>query len=219
VDEEIVKRVEKLRQLRNDHIEMGKLILSAHGGDLYGFDLLAVATLNRSMCLLKGFCDLLVSENFVAAAPLVRLQLDNCLRFFTGWLVPAPHDFAYQILDGKQVKNLLDQEGKKMTDRYLVEKFSEKEDARFLALYTQTSGYVHLSNKHMFNAMGHVSKEGNFRLKITDKDAFVSTELYLEAINSFAAVTKKLLKYMYGWACTKENPEITEKHAGKRDMG
>ncbi len=213
MDAEIVNKVEKLRQFRNDHLEMGKLILSAHGGDLYRFDLLAVATLNRSMCLLKGFCDLIVSENFVAAAPLVRLQLDNCLRFFAGWLVSDPHEFAYQILGGKQIRNLFDRDGNKMTDRYLVEKFSEKEDARFLTLYIQTSGYVHLSNKHMFSAIGNESNEGSIRLKITDKDVFVSDELYLEAINSFAAVTKKLLEYMYGWAYTKENPEKTKKYA------
>jgi hypothetical protein len=66
---------------------MGELVLSAHRGDLYGFDLLAVATLNPSMCLLRGFCDLIASENFIAAAPLLRMQLDNCLRFYAGWLV------------------------------------------------------------------------------------------------------------------------------------
>jgi hypothetical protein len=219
MDEQIVKKIEKLRQFRNDHIEMGKLVLSAHGGDLYNFDLLAVATLNRSMCLLKGFCDLMVSENFLAAAPLVRLQLDNCLRFFAGWLVSNPHEFAFQVLEGKQVKDLCDGHGNKMTDRYLVEKFSQEEDERFLALYTQTSGYVHLSNKHMFNAMGLENKDGKLRLKITDKDAFVPNELYIEAIDSFTAVTKTLLKYMYGWAYTKENPEVTQRDPKDQSAG
>ena len=65
----VVREIDKLRQFRNDHIEMGRFILSALSGDIYPFDLLAVATLNRSMCLLKGFCDLMVNENFIAAAP------------------------------------------------------------------------------------------------------------------------------------------------------
>lgn len=217
MDKEISNNIRNLLELRNNHFEMGKLILSAHGGDLYGFDLLAVATLNRSICLLKGFCDLLILENFVAAAPLVRLQLDNCLRFFAGWLVIDPHDYALQILAGKQVNKLNDKDGNRMTDRFLIEKFSIKEDPRFLTLYTHTSGYVHLSNKHMFNAMKSESNEGNVRLKITDKDAFVSNELYLEAIDSFTSVTKKILDYMNGWAQTKENPELTKNQTGKKD--
>lgn len=79
MDEQILNQIEKLRQSKSDHIKMGERVLSAHGGDLYTFDLLAVATLNRSMCLLRGFCDLMASENFVAAAPLVRMQLDKAL--------------------------------------------------------------------------------------------------------------------------------------------
>jgi hypothetical protein len=217
LDEVISKRITNLLELRNDHMEMEKLILSAHGGDLYGFDLLAVATLNRSMCLLKGFCYFLISENFIAAASLVRLQLDNCLRFFGGWLVTDPHDFALQILEGKQVNNLNDHDGKKMTDGYLIEKFSKKEGPRFLTLYTHTSGYVHPSNKYMFNAMRYEIKEGKVHLKITDKDTFVSNELYLEVIDSFETVIKKILVYMYGWAHTKENPELSKNQTGKRD--
>lgn len=216
MNELIAKTVDALRGAKSEHIEIGKLLVSAHGGDLYGFDFLAVAALNRSMCLLRGFCDLIMSENFVAAAPLVRLQLDNCLRFYAGWLVSEPHDFAMQILDGKHVRNLLDGQGNKMTDRYLVEKFAEKEDARLVTLYNQTSGYIHLSNKHMYNAIVPEDEEG-LRMKITDKDEFVPDDLYLEAVNAFAAVTKVLLKYVYGWAYTKDNPEIVRKLKEDRD--
>jgi len=215
MDEQIANKVEKLRLFRQEHIEMGKLFLSAHGGDLYSFDLLAVATLNRSMCLLRGFCDLMLSENFVSAAPLVRLQLDNGLRFFAGWLVLDPHEFALQILKGKQVKDICDAQGNKMTDRFLVEQFSQKEDARYLTLYRQTSGYVHLSNKHMFNAIGSEGKDGKILLKITDQDAFVPNRLYEEAINSFAAITQTILKYMYSWAYTKENPKVAKRDSKK----
>jgi hypothetical protein len=101
----------------------------------------------------------------------------------------------------------------------LIEKFSRQEDARFVALYTQTSGYVHLSNKHVFNAMGSENEDGRLRLKITDKDAFVPNELYEEVIDSFTVVTKTLLKYMCGWAYTKENPEVTQRGAKDQNAG
>jgi hypothetical protein len=61
---------------------------------LYPLDFLALAVLNRSLCLLSGFATLLDSKNLISAAPLTRLQLDNCLRFFASTLVENPHEFA-----------------------------------------------------------------------------------------------------------------------------
>lgn len=79
-------------------------------------DLLAVATLNRSLALLTGFSAMIEARNFVSAAPLIRLQLDNCLRFSACWLVSDPHDFAMKVLEGKQVRSLRDSNGNRLTD-------------------------------------------------------------------------------------------------------
>jgi hypothetical protein len=43
-------------------------------------DMYIIAAMKRSLCLLRGFADLVESRNYVAAAPLVRLQMDNALR-------------------------------------------------------------------------------------------------------------------------------------------
>ena len=101
----ISNALEHLGKYREKHFEMGDRVILADGGNLYPFDILVVATLNRSLCLLKGFIELIQARNFVAAAPLIRLQLDNSLRLSAATLVSDPHEFAMNVLKGGLSKN------------------------------------------------------------------------------------------------------------------
>lgn len=205
----IDKALEQLKQYREKHFEFGKAVIQAYGGALYPVDLLVLSTLNRSLCLLKGFISLIEDKNFVAAAPLIRLQLDNSLRLSAGTLVDDPHQFAMKILEGVPVRKQQDRSRKLMTDRYLVEKLP-KQFAWAQQLYNGTSGYVHLSEKHFFNAIKASEEEDKFTIKISDIDEFVPDALYIEAIEAFKASTDMLFDYVNGWAYTKDNPEEAE---------
>jgi hypothetical protein len=128
------------------------------------------------MCLLRGFCDLLESKNYISAAPLISLQLENIIRFSAASLVDDPDDFSLSILKGKQINHIVDSRGHRMTDRYLVNKVSEGEP-RVEQLYRQTSGYIHLSAVHMYNSI-QITEDEKCRMKITDQDDFVPDSLY-----------------------------------------
>ena len=197
---------EGLTELRNEiqrhHLQLGKEMLQVGSGKIYSLDLLAVSVLNRSVNLLFGFCDLIVARNFIAAAPLVRMQLDNLLRFSAAWIVDDPHEFAEKVMQGKHVRNLNDKDGKKMTDRYLLDKL--KVQYPWLPnVYRRTSGYVHLSDAHIFNAI--TKKKGRtYQLKIATGDAYIPEPLYLEAIEAFSDITSVLFSYMRGWIVSKK---------------
>jgi hypothetical protein len=203
----VLEAIQGLRNMKKEHLEIGKYMLK---DALFPLDFLAVATLNRSLCLIRGFCSLLEAKNMVAAAPLLRMQLDNCLRFSAAWLVKDPHQFAFSVLQGTPIRKLKDQDGILLHDKYLVEKLTA-EYSWVEAVYENSSGYVHLSEKHIFNCLT-VSKEGRqFEMKITDEDSFVPDAIYIEAIEAFKAATKILLKFAHGWAFTKANPEIIQR--------
>lgn len=198
--------IRNLRALVDEHNKMGMKILKAAGGKLYPLDLLTIAVMNRSVALLTGFCDLLEKRNFVAAAPLLRMQLDNLLRFHAAWLVDKPHDFAMSVFQGERIRDLKDRNGKKMTDAYLVGELS-KQHPGLSSIYEHTSGYVHLSEKHIFNSM--TAKKGpgqEFNMKISAIDGFVPKEIYLEAMQAFLKITGILFSYLQGWALTKDGP-------------
>ena len=210
--------IEDLRAYRQKHFELGKYILQAADASLYPLDILAVATLNRSLALLAGFCALIEARNLLSAAPLLRLQLDNCLRFSASWLVSEPHEFALRVLQGVQIKKLRDANGNALTDSYLVKSLS-KEKPWVRRVYEASSGYIHLSDKHVFNAMQASSKDGTINMKISETDYYVSEELYLEAVAAFKAATDLLLEFMYGWGWTKDNPARMKELKRKRGMG
>ena len=73
-------------------------------------------------------------------------------------------------------------------------------------VYEQTSGYVHLSEKHFCNAMSVSNETGILNMKITDIDAFVTENDYKEAVISFRKATDLVFDHVKGWVYTKNNP-------------
>lgn len=185
----------------------------ADGGTLFPLDLLAQAVLNRSTNLVPAFVSLIESKNFIAAAPLLRLQIDNCIRFHGAWLVDDPHAFASAVLKGEQIRRLKDKKGNKMSDRYLLENFAQ-EFPWVTKVYEQTSGYIHLSGAHIGNLfMGSTSsKEGTTEFRWGRGDDFPDDSIYIEAVEAFIAATEAMVFYISGWVNTKE------RESARRDM-
>jgi hypothetical protein len=117
ISENVAQAIQNLRNLREDHKLIGKYLKDT----FFPPDILAVAVLNRSMCLVSGFASLVEAQNLVAAAPFVRLQLDNGLRFFAASLVDSADDFTMQVLNGTVIRKIKDKSGKNLTDQYLVD--------------------------------------------------------------------------------------------------
>ncbi|HAJ32746.1 MAG TPA: hypothetical protein DCK79_05175 [Candidatus Atribacteria bacterium] len=204
----LLKDLEKLNDV---HLEQGEAIGKAFGGAVYAFDLLSFAVLNRSMSLTSGFITLMRKDNFVAAIPLIRTQLDNFLRYAAGWLVSDPHEFAAKILSGKHIRNIKTKEGKRMTDRFLVDEFSKKYKW-IKSVYENTSGYIHLSDKHMLiNITELDSKQRTTTFKISDKDDHIPEKFKVEAVMAFTKITELILHRIYSWRYTKDNPQALRK--------
>jgi hypothetical protein len=70
----------------------------------------------------------------------------------------APHDVAREILRGGRSDKMKDQQGKRMTDAYLILKLAP-EHPWLPDVYERTSGYIHFSGAHMFSPIAEVRKE------------------------------------------------------------
>lgn len=202
----ITQSIQNLRNLKEDYKLIGKYLLK---DAFFPPDFLAVAVLNRSLCLLSGFAVLIEARNLVAAGPFVRLQLDNGLRFYASSLVDSADDFTMKVLEGVPIRNLTDKQGKKLTDRYLVDTLALQQPW-ITSVYAETSGYVHFSEKHIFNSLRLKGDRGAFEMKISDVDEFVPEELYLEAIGAFTEATKLTLKLVHAWASQKDREEAVK---------
>lgn len=209
IDEELLK----LESMLKSHLTCGKEMYSAYKGAIYPMDLLAGAALKRSMCNISAFVTLIKDENFPTAASILRLQIDTFLRLFSAWQVNKPHDFATSILAGNQINNEKDKLGNKMRDSYLCS-LAKKEIPWIEKVYKETSGYIHLSSKHIFNSLSPKEpiKEGrNIDINISEKDSFVTDELKKEAIAAMINISEHILYYIEGWTLTKDNPDLLKK--------
>ena len=108
-----------------------------------------------------------------------------------------------------------DKGGKLLTDSYLVEIMSV-EHPWVKRVYENCSGYVHLSEKHIFNSMTLGEEDRTVQLKISDRDDWLPDSTYLEVVAAFAESTDILLKFAQGWAFTKANPELVQQWKAAR---
>lgn len=125
---------------------------------------------NRAISLNRGFLTLTQVNNYGTAISLIRLQVDSCLRLFALTLVDDWPTFYQDVVNGKEIRNLKDRDGNKMTDVYLVDKF-DKIDSGFKLLYKNTCGFVHFSNSHIkLNTQTKDETEETFRMQVSVGD-------------------------------------------------
>ncbi|GAB4032824.1 hypothetical protein [Spirosoma gilvum] len=208
VAEVMQQKMDGLEQLKKLHIDRAYKMMNAYNRSLYPFDLFAAAVYKRSMSLIDGFLKMIPS-NFICAAPLVRLQVDNLLRFYAAQRVSVDvHDFALEVMGGTAIKDMRDKDNpkQKLTDAYLVQLFKQIEP-RIEPLYKSTSGYIHLSEKHFYNSFTFSDKEGGIiEGCVSESDQFITDEERLEAIVALTVITDKLLWLLDSWTFVKNNP-------------
>lgn len=204
--EDLLRKIEKGRDW---HLKLSKAMLEADGRKIFPLDFLAAAVINRSLSNCEAFTQLVRAQNYLAAASPVRLQLDSFMRFYASFLVEDPHQFATSVLGGTEVRKMKDRSGAFMTDRHLVES-AAAEYSWAPSVYKSTSGFIHLSNKHIFSAIQAVQDDGSFSMHIgSDPSRFPNT-LWVEMAEGFIAATEALFRYLEGWVFTKENPHLAQ---------
>ena len=189
-------------------LTLAEKMANAYGGALYPFDLLACGAIKRSLALSSGFRSLIGAKNLTCAAALLRMQLDTSMRFFAGFTVDKPHDYALEIFKGTPVRKLKDKSGKLLTDRYIVSQLA-KEYPWVEHLYEKTCEYVHLSGAHIHMTF-YVPDKSNMRWEMTigAEDVNVPEHVYPSATFEFRCSMGILSRYVEGWINTKDNPHV-----------
>ncbi|MBK9130520.1 MAG: hypothetical protein IPM20_02585 [Gammaproteobacteria bacterium] len=215
MNEELERSISHIEGLTDLHLSLLMEMLKADGGKMFPLDMLASAAVKRSMSLCSGFASLMRDKNYTCAASLLRLQLDSCLRFFAAFIVENPHDFAYAVFKGTPIRKMKDRNGHLMTDRYLVDSLGKKYEW-MPRVYDATSGFIHLSERHIFTAFQAKEGERNVGLTVGAKDDDIPIELWIELAHGFLAATDALVEYLKGWTFTKQNPDAVKKYVDEQ---
>jgi len=163
-------------------------------------DLFVASVLNRTLQLLHGFVVLIRNRNYLSAAPLFRLQLDNGLRLWAASMVQSFDVFTVEVLGGKRIDKMKSKSGEWLTDRYLVTTLSESLSLpKLVTAYEYSSGFVHLSGQHVL-ATHQVTEGGKLLGRIVRLDDTLSDEKWLELIEGFSSATGIVLDLVEAWS-------------------
>ena len=195
--------------LRAHHIELVRRFLQAAEGSIFGIDVFLTGVATRSYHLLDGFLGLLDEWNVIAAAPILRLQLDNLVR--VSYIVHAPRsDYVVdELTKGTEFRRMKAPDGGRLLDWKLVD--LAKEFHPWLpAVYEATSGWVHLSPLHARMSWsiertsddGEEALQGRFPLQPQEIPVSALQELF----GAMTQATEELFGYFEAWESRKGLP-------------
>lgn len=170
----------KLKELQNEDeklINIGKTLIEKIGHT--EFTLFCVSVLNRTVNLNRGYITLVEDSNYIAAAPLVRLNLDSLLRIFASIQSEFNVEvFAKKVRQGVKIRDMTYHKNQKqnLTDTKLVNLIKEIKGFKWVKkIYEAGSGYVHLSNQHFYSSV-RIKDSEQIEGGILKTDEFVSID-------------------------------------------
>jgi hypothetical protein len=139
----------------------------------------------RALAQSVAFRQMIGDRNSLVALSITRMQLDTVLRLYALFWVADPEDFATKVFKGTEINKLKAKDGCPLTDQYLKERLAPKNDW-IPAVYKETSGYIHFSNRHMKAALELIDREsGHVRLQIGAHDGGKPISYYGEGLRAF----------------------------------
>jgi hypothetical protein len=183
--------IANLEKIRDKHGDVGKQLFIITNGRLFPCHALYYAVLNRSLEIFDGFLILFKNDNYGCCMALLRIQLDNVLRFYGVLHTKNIHYTANKIFLGRKLDSMKDKRGNNMKDSYLV-KLLSKSNPWIAHVYKLTCGYIHLSDQHIHQMLEKSPAiDGNIRdFYIKPDYTHINIEHKNQMINAFLKITE-----------------------------
>ncbi len=181
--EKLNQSLARLKSLRDELPLLGNSIMNSKVKEFYPFDFVTIGIIKRSLNISTAIVELVENLNMVCARALLRMQLDTALRLFAFWIVNDSQDLASKVMGGVSINKSKDRDGNKMTDSYLARKLGEAYDW-VPRVYKYTSGYIHFSERHLFDPISEMNEEERtVSFIITNKDEKFPEFSWLELVD------------------------------------
>ena len=202
--DKVKAELKKLSKYQDCLPRLGHEVIMAGNGPLYPLDFVVVGIVKRSLSIASAFKTLVTDWNMVCARAILRMQIDTVIRFSAFWISGDPHQMAVEVMHGNQINKMKDRDGNKMTDAYLVKKLSPEFDW-MPRVYQYTSGYVHFSERHLFDPIASLKEDGRLvHFIINDKDEKFPESSWHEIVSCFNQCAEIIVSYLKGYKHIKE---------------
>jgi hypothetical protein len=216
--------LEHLQGAVGAQIRLAHDAISADEGRLFPDDFVLLGTIQRSIDLIDAFKVLTERGNSTAAIPLLRIQLDSCMRLFACSLLPDKSELLIKLLEGKSIRKIRTPDGHQLTDAFLHGKLSEV-FPWFSHVYEFACQFVHLSAPAMMSgvtSVGTISDRSiEYRVGPGLGKNWPETERK-EAADAFIAATEALCSLTGSWILAKRqgaSMRTGEDTSGRTDEG
>lgn len=179
--EQLPMFIDELKRLNQEAIKIARNVI---GETLFKIDLYFCAILNKSLQLTDGFISLIQVRNLASAGILLRANMDNCLRLYAMFIASDPDEVVDYLMQGKRIDNLQDKNGKQLKDWYLREQL-EKYDAKFSAVYKNASGYVHFSEKGLYQSVSALDGDYHIGIQVSHEIPEKANEYIMECVQAY----------------------------------
>jgi len=201
-ENELLEVVEKLDLLSTDYKNLAKDIVE-QDTQVMKVDLVALSVLNRAISINNAFKTLIKENNTFAALHLIRIQIDNIIRY-NSILVAKNENYLDYVLDGKPINQFKDLDGKAFTDKYLAEKLDEIFKG-MLNLYLKYCNHIHFGKEHLERIKSiSENKKAQFRVEIGNFENYSFEERKTFVIDMIT-VSINLFEIIRDWVLTKKN--------------
>ena len=184
--------------------KIGMNTLGSTGTSMLILDFVMIGAVKRSLSLASGLLAMLQARNMVCSRALLRMQLDTVSRLLAYTYVADPEKMATEVIGGKQLKKFRSQDGKPLTDAYLVDRMSQ-DHPWVRNVYDATSGYVHFSESQFFDSVHSLSgdEERIMTLQVSHIDDKYPEESWVEIAACFNRLSEILLSVLTRYQASK----------------
>lgn len=166
---------------------------------MYVLDLILVGAVKRTMSLASGMKAMIEAKNIVCARALLRMQLDTVSRVLAYTYVPDAGQMAEAVLGGQSLRKFKSCDGNALNDAYLIRRMSVHYPW-VTAVYESTSGYVHFSERQLFDSVQSLRDSGSMTLEISAVDNKYPDFSWEEIAACFNHLTKILASALKDYA-------------------
>ena len=145
--------IEDMDNFFENHIEAFKEVVEQMdcNGKFFPTDLYTYPIMNRAMAINHAYYKLAKSNNYIAAAPYIRMQLDNCIHCYAGCLVKDVLGLINYFLKGKDLCKYRGKTKNQLHNKYIVQELN-KIFKNFKQAYEYYNDDIHLSHRHFMQS-------------------------------------------------------------------
>jgi hypothetical protein len=196
-----------LRRIEQVPVALTKIpgeYLGPLGTKIPDIDWYILAAIKKTASLVHAFCVLARAKNTLAAAALIRLQLDTAMRVFGLSLVDDVDAAGARLMNDESYRKLKSREGEFLLDTVLHRKLNEQYPGLTEA-YEATSSYVHLSGAHIKTGLSARPDSPVLFFHLNGTDDARPDEWFADIVDSFdqatgltAELIQKFMESRYG---------------------